>query len=60
MVAVTQDGGVVIASPERFAELAIALHDYVIDQRGGDVQQGHGGTVVDLQRMAEIIRIGSR
>lgn len=53
MIGATTDGDVVYASPEKFAELAIALHDYVIDQRRADA-------LVDLTQMGRIIRLASR
>ncbi|KJS37605.1 MAG: hypothetical protein VR70_12140 [Rhodospirillaceae bacterium BRH_c57] len=53
MVSVTSSGDVIVASPERFAELAVALHDYVIDQRAKS-------TPVDLDAMSNVIRLASR
>jgi hypothetical protein len=53
MVSATRDGDVVYASPEKFATLASALHDYVADQR-------RRAEEVDLSSMAQIIRLASR
>lgn len=54
MVSVTSSGDVICASPEKFAELAIVLHDYVSGQRGS-------GAPVDLcGAMGKIIRLASR
>lgn len=53
MIAATQDDNVIYASPEKFAELACALHDYVLKQR----EQAES---VDLASMGRIMRLGSR
>jgi transcriptional regulator with XRE-family HTH domain len=53
MVSVTASGDVIVANPERFAELALALHDYVIEQKAKSAP-------VDLDAMSNVIRLASR
>ncbi|WP_142847070.1 hypothetical protein [Telmatospirillum sp. J64-1] len=53
MIGATQDGDVIYASPAKFSELALALHDYVVDQRSNNGP-------VDLASMGNIIRLASR
>ncbi|WP_142847583.1 hypothetical protein [Telmatospirillum sp. J64-1] len=54
MIGATRDGDVVYASPAKFSELALALHDFVIEQRRSSA------TPVDLAQMGNIIRLASR
>lgn len=52
MIDATREGDVVYASPEKFAELAGVLHDYVLDQR-------QAAAPPDPKMMGKIIRLAS-